>query len=192
MIFRKKDQAARLIAQARSDQKEYDALRKKFLDLVPEWNAAQRRCEEICALQQAKGFSYTRAVSEELWVARDGLVDAELKAAMVARDALTLGICGDLQTLKDRIFRRKSLVTEAFYRWVGAVCNRLPEDSSRARDLIAAGKQIEELQDLGKIVDLIVEWTGVIEDSEDTECPLLKFDLVVARALGEEAKSPVA
>lgn len=183
MLFKKKDQVQRLIEQARTDQKEFDTLRRKFESLGPEWSKLQAECERIAASWQATGDTYDRGVSEELWRGRNAELEGALRAAVAKRDALTSHVVAELQVLSDRIFHRNNLVSGSFGNWAGAVCNRLPEDSALCRDLMAARKRMEELTDMGQIIDLIVHWTDLVEAMEDVDCPLLKFDLIAAKAL---------
>jgi hypothetical protein len=207
MLFKKQDQAEKLIEIQKSDQKKLDALQRKLEAIHPEWTRLQEETERLCALNDSFVATFRRFIPddqsamrltrthEQFHHEREEELTRLIEEACKKRDDLTYELTVERQGLKQSTFMRLSIVSGAFGSWASQVASAEKYIQQRGmptqyqlsdqahEELLAAAKQAETIQDMRELIDFIKAWVERIEDLEDVQCPIFRLDVAVQSAL---------
>ena len=185
-MFFKKNELEALVANGVAEQEKLAALEGKFLALRPKWAGMQETCETLQSRFDSIDSTYSRDVPELFWKERREILQREIDAACLKRDALTAGLCAEITALKQKVFLRNSALAGDFGSWVAETVRKLGNDHPLAERLIAARAQCEGSQDIREIVNIITR--TVTDVAEQPAAFISLFNLnSLARRLSEAA-----
>jgi hypothetical protein len=172
MLFRKKDEATKLVVVIKREQQELAKLGKELASAQVKWIDAHRGCLALAACLPACPTVYT-VPSEGFCQDFEKNLVVELQTAINARDSILGDLPRQIRELRGRINGRLQVIFSAFSGWSSQIND--PE-------LSEARQRAESLTDPAELISLIERETARIEDS-DLPCALLKLDAAIIKAL---------
>jgi hypothetical protein len=205
MLFKKQDEAARLIELQKSDQKKLDALQKKLESIRPEWLKCQVEIEKLHSQKDAISSTYRTfreddfsgirlpRIYEPFYNQRDADLGHQIEKLIAERDSLTYDSALQIEKLKRSLFARLAIISGAFGSFCALVANatisggsQLQCSENERQELQEARVKAESMTDTRELLDFIAAQVERIEEWDLQTCPLFKMDAVITTALSYE------
>jgi hypothetical protein len=213
MLFKKQDNATKLIDLQKADQKRFKTLQGKLEAAKPEWMLLQEEAERLCALNDMFNATYRGFVEsdqsvirlsrtyEKFFHERGEELARRIEEICRKRDELTYDLTAEIEHLKRTMFNRVMIISGAFGSFCSAVTSATLNGGSRLQcsgelrqEILAARGQAESMDDLRKMLDFIISWVERIEEMDLQNIPLFRLDSSIEQAFAYEppAIRPVA
>jgi hypothetical protein len=210
MLFKKTEDAQKLISLVKTEEKTLAALEKKIGSIKAEWAKRSEKAENLVAQKTALVGSYRQpqkddkgrylvgqGTNDAFFDERGVQLDEQIEKAIAERDQLTSGVMPEILAVKDRISRRRDIIVGAFTAWADQVAStkkytqilgRAPqyELADDVREQLLADRQTmmnDQTSDIEGLLKRIVDWIERIEGLDNIQCPLFRMDGTIAAAL---------